>query len=66
MTNPTITLIAKEAIEKMKNIQDFKVPVVETEDADLVNVLLLSGDFCQPRLRNSKDVYSLIRRKDRQ
>ncbi len=65
--NPQIQLIAKEAIGKMKQIdKDLVLPVIETDDVDLVNVLLLSQDFCQPRLRNSKDVYSLIRRKDRQ
>lgn len=66
MTNPTIQLIAKEAIEKMKQIEGFQLAVIETEDVNLVNTLVASQEYCQPRLRNSKDVYSLIRRKDRQ
>lgn len=66
MTNPQIQLIAKEAIEKMRQIEGFQLAVIETDDVNLVNTLVASNDYCQPRLRHTKDVYSLIRRKDRQ
>ena len=60
----TIQEIAKEALEKMRQIDsNFLQPVVELENVDEVNILILSGEFCQPRLRNTKDVYSLVRRK---
>ena len=37
--------------------------IVEEPDADIANALALSGEFCQPRFSEHRNLYILIRRK---
>jgi len=37
--------------------------IVEEPSADMANQLALSGEFCQPRFSEKRNLYVLIRRK---
>ena len=37
--------------------------IIEEPDADTANELALSGEFCQPRFSEKRNLYVLIRRK---
>ena len=56
--------IAIKALEQIKRLdKDFEQPIVEVPDIETANLLVLSEEYCQPKIRKTNDNFCFIRRK---